>query len=410
MINSFSKVIIFCLLLFSVFFSGCAKPSVSEEKLIEYYEINKLNCLTTLKPHMYSDLENERKELFKIVHLSDAHLSPWSNGNNTKNPYNLKEAVLFANDTATKTNVMVATGDHISQTMRTTSHDALSYLKIFSNTLFLDNKIPAFTSTGNHDPNMLNPDHPEYALSKSDLYTNLTAHINHPFYSEGLENYYYADLPNPMGGVIRIIALDVTDQENRKYSVQHNAILSQKQIDWLCNTALKKNMTESHSVIILVHHPLPPDREEAVRGIVYNEFLHEWNMIPEIVETFRTKQSLSRKYGNKLNVADSITVDVSFVDSPGEFVCYLGGHLHTYLHYEVRSSSDPALPNQLMIIANNMSPSEKSETTPIQRYDTGLRNNTFNIYALDTNRKVIYVTFFGATSFYYQQVITLRYL
>ena len=401
------NVIIICLLLIPGIFSGCDKSSESEEKIAEYYEINKLNCLTMLKPLMFSDLENERQELFKIVHLSDAHLSPWSHGNQIKNPYNLKEAVRFANDTASHINVMVATGDHISNGMKTTARDALSYLTIFSYTLFLDNTIPTFTSTGNHDANMLNP---EYTLSKSDLYTYLTAHINHPIYSYTKENYYYTDLANPMGGVIRIIALDVTDQDDAIYSSQHNAILSQKQIDWLCHTALKKDMTERHSVLILVHQPLPPADVEEVKGIVFNDFLHDWNMIPEIVEAFRTKQAISKNYRNKLNGSESITVDVSFADSPGEFVCYLGGHLHTFLHYEVKSSSDVALPNQLMIIANNMSSSEKSETTPIERSQTGLRNNTFNLYALDTNRKVIYVTFFGATSFYYQQPLTLRYL
>ena len=410
MINRLSYVITICILLISVFSPGCDKTSVSEEEIAIYYELNKQNCLTMLKPVMYSDVEDERKELFKIVHISDAHLSPWSHGNHIKHPYNLKEAVLFANDTASRTNAMVATGDHISNGMKTTAREAMSYLTIFSYTLFLNNNIPTFTSTGNHDANMLNPEHPEYTLSKSDLYSHLTALINYPINSENNENYYYADLPNPLGGVVRIIALDVTDQENGLYSSQHNAILSQKQIDWLCHTAMKKDMTERHSVIILVHHPLPPADEDEFKGLVYNDFLHDWNMIPEIVEAFRTKQAISKKYRNKLNKLDSIAVDVSFADSPGEFVCYLGGHLHTFLHYEIRSSCDTELPNQLMIIANNMSPSEKSEKSHIERSNTGLRNNTFNLYAIDTKRKVIYVTFFGATSFYYQQVIALNYL
>ena len=405
----FSFVITCCLLIISGFFSGCEKSTINEEELAVYYELNKLNSLEMLRPYMNSYMAEESNELFKVAHISDAHLSAWSHGNNIKNPYNLKEAVLFANDTAAHINVMVATGDHISNQMKTTHYEAISYLTVFSNTLFRDNKIPTFPSTGNHDANMLNTEHPEYWLSKSDLYTNLTTKINYLTYSDDGENYYYADLYNPMGGVIRIIALDVADQDNGAYNVQYNAILSQKQINWLCHTALKKDMTEYHSVIILLHHPLPPAYEEAVKGIVFNEYLHDWKMLPEIIEAFRTKQSIRKKYGNKLNVSDSIAVDVSFVGSPGEFVCYLGGHLHTYLHYEVKSSSGTTLPNQLMIIANNMSASEKSDYTHIERSQTGLRNNTFNIYAIDTKQKVIYVTFFGATSFYYQQVLTLKY-
>jgi hypothetical protein len=135
-------------------------------------------------------------------------------------------------------------------------------------------------------------------------------------------------------------------------------------------------------------------------------------MIPEIVDAFRTKQNLTKKYRNKLLVTDSVSVDVSFQNSPGEFVCYLGGHLHTYLDYEVRSSADSnsTLPKQIMLIANNMSASEKSETTHIERSHTGLRNNTFNLYAIDTKKKIIYVAFFGATSFSYPHVLTFHYL
>jgi hypothetical protein len=256
---------------------------------------------------------------------------------------------------------------------------------------------------------MLNPNFSVYALSKTNLYTHLTSKINYLTHSDGIENYYYADIANPMGGMIRMIALDVTDQEEMVYSAQHNAILSQKQIDWLCHTALKKNMTNHHSVIILIHHPLPPD-DEVLNRVVPSFFLYDWNMLPEIIEAYRTKQTLAKKYRNKLLVSDSISVNVSFNDSPGEFICYLGGHLHTYLDYKVKSSSNSTLPKQIMILANNMSPSEKSETTHIERSDSGLRNNTFNIYAIDTKKKVIHVAFFGATRFYYPQVLTLPYL
>ena len=391
------------LLLLFGFFAGCEKSDMSGK----YYELNRQKALETITPFMYSNAESESKERFKIVHISDVHLSPWSSGTNIRNPFNLEEAIRFANDPETRIDVIVDTGDHISSTMNTTYRDAMTYLVAYAKTLFRDNNIPTFPSTGNHDSNMLNPNHPDYALSTMDLHTHLTSKINHPVFSDGKENYYYADLPNPMGGVIRVIALDVTDQTNRIYSSQHNAILSQKQIDWLCHTALKQNMTEGHSVLILVHHPMPPANEEALKGTVYNEYLHNWNMVPEIIEAFRTKESIQKAYRNKLNDTDSIAVDVSYDQSPGEFICYLGGHLHTFLHYEIKSVSQP---KQLMILSNNMSPSERSANTPIQRSSTGQQNNTFNLYAIDTEKKVIYIAFFGATGFYYPQVLELAYL
>ena len=412
--NRFLCLIISSLILSISFFSACSKindnPTIREREIAEFYEINRINTLTLFLPVIYGTSEEEPEELFKIVHITDAHVSRWSRGNHYENPNNLKEAVSFANDPAIKINAMVSTGDHISNHIATTREDATQFMNNFAKTYYRnDNYIPSFIATGNHDINMLNPDFASYAISKTELYNLLTSKINYNVSSPGKENYYYADVINPMGGTIRFIALDVTDQDFMIYNAQYNAIFSQKQIDWLCHTALKKNMTEHHSVIVLIHNPLPPQNEELANNM-HGHFLHNWNMIPEIVEAFRTKQNLTKKYRNRLVVSDSISVDISFNNSPGEFICYLGGHLHTYLDYEVKSSSNSTLPNQLMIIANNMSASEKSATTNIDRSDTGLQNNTFNVYAIDTKKKIIYVTFFGATSLYYPQVLTLRYL
>ena len=392
------------------FLSGCNKDSYSEDQRNEDYELNKQNSLRLFTPVMYNDPDKKHEELFKIVHISDAHLSPWSSNNHFRNPRNLKEAVRFANESAAKINAIVMTGDLIGNNTSTTHNEAIGYLNDFVSTLYQSNSIPTFVSTGNHDVNMLNSNYPVYAISKSEFYRMVTSKIKHSIYSDDTENYYYTDIANPMGGVIRFIALDVTDQDTMIYSAQHNAILSQKQINWLCHTALKKDMTNLHSVIILIHHPLPPVEDENLSKSIHSDFLHNWNMVPEIIETYRTKQTLIKKYLNKIDESDSISVNVSFSNSPGEFVCYLGGHLHTYLNYEVKSSDDSTLPNQIMILANNMSPSDKSPTSHIERRETGLRNNTFNLYAIDTKNKIIYVTFFGATAFYYPQVLSLHYL
>ncbi|MDR2233242.1 MAG: metallophosphoesterase [Tannerella sp.] len=390
------------------FFSSCSKELITDEQLLEYYNTNRQNSLDIFSTIMYNDSAGKRQELFKLVHFSDAHVSTWSSGNNVLDPYNIKEAVRFANDPETKINALVSTGDHISNNVNTSHEEALKFMNIFSQTLYDQNNIPTFPSTGNHDANMMNPEFKSYALSKIDLYNNLTVRANHKLKSSGTENYYYADVVNPMGGTIRIISLDVTDQDELVFDAQHNAILSQKQIDWLCNTALKTGMTVRHSVIVLIHHPLPPADEE-VRKAMLNEHLYNWNMVPEIIEAFRSKTTLNKKYNNHLLDTDNITIDVSFENSPGEFICYLGGHIHTFLQYEVASYGS-TLPNQLMIIANNMCPTDKSPTSPIQRSNIGLRNNTFNLYAIDTKRKIIYTTFFGATAFYYPQALTYKYL
>ena len=279
------------------FLSSCHKDTYTEKvkEREDFYEQNKQNSLNLLMPVMFHASDNISEELFKIVHISDAHVSSWSTGNNSHNPNNLKEAVRYANEVDTKINAMVATGDHIGNHITTTRKEASWFFEVFANTLYKDNRVPTFISTGNHDANMMNPNFVFFAFSKRELYDFLTSKINYAINQEGIENYYYADMPNPMGGTIRIIALDVTDQDELLYDAQHNAVFSQKQIDWLCRTALQKDMTAQHSVIILLHHPLPPVDEE-LKKTIPSDFLYNWHIIPEIIEAYRSKQTLTQKY------------------------------------------------------------------------------------------------------------------
>jgi predicted MPP superfamily phosphohydrolase len=397
---------------------GCDKEEV--EEATKNYQTNRDLCLEGFAMSSAGVLGlrvNQPNKIFTLVHISDAHLSPWSSNNKPVNPANLIEAVRFANDPELKVHALVATGDHISNALKTSREEALSYMEAFSRALYSgQNTVPTFASTGNHDANLLNREHPEYALGRADIFSLVTYKTNYPVHSPVGQNYYYADLDDPMGGTIRIIALDVIDQEGTDYDVQHYATFSQRQIDWFCHTALKEGMTNEHRVIVLVHFPLSTTRPD-VRTFSADGYLYSWNMIPEIVEAFRSRNDWKQTYRNRKNPLDSLVVDVSFRDAPGDFICYLGGHIHTYIHYEVDGfrNLNPALPRQIMIIANNMSPSEKNEKSPIKRETGSLRNNTFNVYAIDTQNRTIYINFFGATAYYYldmlhkNQVIALNY-
>ena len=400
-------------ILILLFLIGCSDKEMTEDEITFYYNVNKENSLNKLRTIVPTNgtLKNGAKDLFNIVHISDAHVAPGTQNNSIPTPINLLEALKFANEPEASINIMVATGDHISNVEETTREQAISFLDVVANTLYNNNNIPTFPSTGNHDANMMNPEHRKFALSKADMYNHLTSKINYPIRTTGTENYYYADIPNSQGRIIRIISLDVMDQEGVEYDAQHYAIISQKQIDWLCETALKENMTTKHSVIVLIHYPLPT-HNEYIRQSAFNDFLYNWESIPEIIEAFRTKRSFYAKYKNKFIPTDTLCINTSFENVPGEFICYLGGHIHTYANYEVDGfkNSDSSLPKQIMIIANNMSPSQRNKKSPIERHSDGLQNNTFNIYMIDTNSKTIYITFFGATSFYYPNVIKLQYL
>jgi hypothetical protein len=343
---------------------------------------------------MYNDDIEER---FKLVHVSDTHLSGWSVGNNASHPNNLIESVIFANQQELEINAMVETGDHISNTSAKVARDNISY---FFHFLYAENYIPTFSCYGNHDANI---------DDKKDAYitsTELAAAGEHGNYAQRKrlpgKSYYYADVPNPQGGMIRIIALDMLDQPGNKYNTLHYAIYSQEQINWLGNVALKEGMSDMHSVIVLTHFPF---QESAWKGratlkdsyLCDGDFVHTWKMVPEIIEAFRTRAVIDNTYPNTLFPQEErMKTGFDFTNASGEFICYLGGHAHCFALFDVNNTG-AVLPSQKMILCNNQAPSETGNVyNKVHRVENSLTSNSFNIYAIDTEEKKVYITFFGA--------------
>ena len=54
---------------------------------------------------------NNIYERFKIVHISDPHISAVSTNNHYTNPVNLNQSVAFANQPQLQINAFIATGD-----------------------------------------------------------------------------------------------------------------------------------------------------------------------------------------------------------------------------------------------------------------------------------------------------------
>ena len=346
---------------------------------------------------------------FIVAHISDVHVSHWSSNNSVHNPKNLIEAVDYVNKNKS-IDVLVATGDFIHNSPNTTHETAMEYLNVFSKNLFTSsNKVTSLTCTGNHDGNMINKKKESW-ITTEDFYSSVTIKIKGNIRISGRVNYYYYDVPDNNGGFIRFIALDELDRETDSVNTQFRVAYSHKQIDWFVNVALKEGMTSKHSVVILTHHPLPTTDKEVLR-YVYNDHIYSWYMIPEIIEAFRSKRPLVKEYKNKVVKGDIMKINVDFSNTPGEFVCYMCGHIHTYFNYEVKGmpNMNPNLPSQKVLVSNNMSPSEKNSISPIERETKGIKNNTFNIYSIDTKNKTIDITFFGATLVNYPQVISINY-
>lgn len=204
-----------------------------------------------------------------------------------------------------------------------------------------------------------------------------------------------------MGGMIRIIALDMLDQPAIEYNTLQLAIYSQKQIDWFCNKALKENMTDQHSVIIITHFPFESysSATKMASFLIDAKYLYSTHLIPEIVEAFREKKTLNQTYPNLINKKDSIFVNTDFSSYRGDFICYMGGHSHITTQFDVTSirNRSTALQPQRMLLCTNMSPSEIGKVfNRVNREPNTVTDNSFCIYAIDTIERNIYITFFGA--------------
>ena len=348
---------------------------------------------------MYNESNGSRSERFKIVHISDVHLSSWSPSNHYVLPINLRQSVQFANQPELRINVMAVTGDFISYGKKS---EAKAYMKSFASSLQQDNFIPYVICTGNHDSNIGAQEDRSPIMStlfyKPEI-TNLLFTNNQNSYKRiPNENYYYKDFSNPQGGTIRMIALDMIDQPSDVYNTLNYAHYSQEQINWLSNVALSEGMTSSHSVIILNHYPFQHHDSGASTYLCDGDYVHPWYMIPEIVEAFRGHTTLTKTYPNQFGGED-IHVDADFTNNTATFICYLGGHIHANAYFEIKGLSNEQmnLPKQKMIICTNQAPSEAGTVyNRVKREEDSLSSNSFCIHAIDTQEHKIYITFFGA--------------
>ena len=394
-----------------LFATGC-----HHEDYIRNFEINTQDASAMLQQITYNEIQNPNEpstlrntyERFKIVHISDPHISDWTADNHCSNPINVLEAVQFTNLVDLRINAFVATGDFIANMEKTTAFDATFYLRSFITALYTDNNVPTFVCTGNHDANMLT-DKQEYYLSKQMLNGILFNKSNYTLHQPYGENYYYADLSNPCGGTIRIIALDNTDQDGFEYNSLTTSCITQQQVNWLIQTALVEGMTDTHHVIILNHHPLQPYSKDQSTYMCAGTHLYGATLIPDIVNAFIQKKSLEADYRTTKAPSASIHLKADFSNTKGDFICYMGGHAHTPAHFEV-TCQEPSAPKQLMLLANTLSPDMQNNSfSYIKREKDDLSSNSFSIYAIDTQEKNIYITSFGAKNNHATAIETISY-
>jgi len=417
---------IYGLIIFLIFIlTGCTDHILNymeAEQSEKIYSENNAIATVRFSDLMYNSSDHSNTyERFKMVHMSDSHVSEQSVDNNYKTPYNLIQSIRFANQPDLRINAIVNTGDFISNTNK---EKASQFLKSFSYNFYNKNQIPSFVCTGNHDANMdesinaymYDSPNSDY-ITPLDIYNSLISQNPTPI-TKGKSNYYYSDVPDPQGGYIRFIALDMLDisSSTERYAAEL-VHFSEEQIDWLGNVALKQDMTNQHKVIILTHYPfqLRSFSNPPTTYLCEGNFVHQWSMIPEIIEAFRNRASLSKTYYNKV-FHKTLTVDFNFEEYAGDFICHLGGHAHCFATFDIETLDNYTgdFPKQKMILCTNQAATNRGTVyNRVVREDYTISSNSFNIYAIDTIERIIYITFFGAymptDNPSFQEVIELSY-
>lgn len=392
---------VFCLVLFL----GCTEEHELSTSLRQASLFEVMNGRMTVdRMNSVAEQYERQANYFVITHVSDAHLSDYSDGNNISfsRSTNLGQAVAFANREDVGSNAMVHTGDMIGNGPKTSRNTALNFLRRFVEILYKNNSVPTFFINGNHDSNRMSRNPANY-VSSATVNSLIPSNMRRILETDDShEMYFYSDVPGPKGQIFRFIGMDMCDNiDDMDYDTQRWAYYSQKQIDWLCNVALKEGITDNHYVIMLNHFAFCPTGDGSETYLNCSYYVHSWKMIPEIVEAYRMHTRLSKTYENNLDGKD-ISVDVDFSDAKGVFVCHLAGHNHAQQQFDVEGLDlvAPNLPKQHMILCTNMSPSEKDCIYNIvERVPYSLSSNAFNVYMIDAEQRTVYMTYFGAYDF-----------
>ena len=381
---------------------GCTEEDAHLDNLRKASLFEMMNGKMTLERlNSIADEQDRKDNYFVVTHVSDAHVSDYSDGNNVAHSRgtNLGQAVAFANREDVGCDALVHTGDMLGNSPKTSRAEAMHLIGKFVSILYASNEIPTFYINGNHDSNRMSKKPHDYVHSAMINALMPTTWRSKLSTDDAGEMYFYYDVPGPKGTVFRFIGLDMCDDtDDMNYDTQHWAYYSQKQMDWFCNEALKIGMTENHYVILLNHFAFCPTGNGSETYLNCSYYIHSWKMIPEIVEAYRMHIPLKKTYAHNLGGKD-IDIDVDFSDAQGTFVCHLAGHNHAQMQFDVEGLdfAAPNLPKQHMILCTNMSPSEVGTLyNTVERVPFSLSSNAFNVYMIDAEKRTVHMTYFGA--------------
>ena len=348
------------------------------------------------------------KNRITILHISDCHAG------NKMALNNVAESVFVGNDLNSDSalNLVVNTGDHTNgMTMEKSAF--LSQMDTFVGKV-VKSDVPVLQCLGNHDANdgFSDASNITNVPTPQELWTHAIAPISEKYsqivFGGTNRHYSYIDVQNG-GHTIRFIALDMIDHDAYEgssiYKCQVNAVYSQAQIDWLCETAL--NVPDGYGIVICNHYPFAPRRNagysEEYPTLNDGYFAQSstgnkadgWKMIPEIVQAWKNRTSISKTYYDTFGSQDIVAdYDFSNVGQNATFICYLTGHTHSKNNFIVSEENDVSY-NQLMLCEDSSGADGTALSKVRKRYGT-ICDNAFSCLAFDLDEKKIYRVSYGA--------------
>lgn len=379
------------LMFYGLFANYVASMNVNSSTV---YQINRSNFLSDFYSVSETKIDRSWHKRLNLLHMTDSHI------NSEDSKKNIHEAIQISKEANVNISAIINTGDLTNGL----SSDTVSKEKVLewyraNRDIYSVSTIPALLQLGNHDANDSNRN-PLGAITKAEQWDNLFQAVKTKWNAivwgdeVGKRHYQYFDIAHPLGAV-RVIMLDMLDHDlpvdaegKLIYQNQGETVYSQKQIDWLCYDAL--NVPKNTGIIICNHFAFMKTGTIETSLLIASRFAQGWELVPDIVNAWQNKATLSRQYAD-INNYQNINVDVDFSnrDNESEFICYLCGHTHFRTHLKVEGY------NQLILMEDS-SGERGTGFSRLVRIKNSPTSNAFSSLSIDRSEGNIYRVAYGA--------------
>ncbi len=254
---------------------------------------------------------------------------------------------------------------------------------------------PVFNCLGNHETFC-----GEEVLSNGYLHDRYIAPLKNIQGADDKAGYYFVDFPKD---ALRLIVLNVYENDDVKNYRERSYEIRQKQVDWLI--ARLKECEEQGIAVIIAAHETGERILPALNDIGFCQRFepHPWgppnppehHIVEDIVDAFQFGKRLKRKYIWSKS-GQQVQVDCEF-SKKSEFICHMSGHVHgDYIEYL------PSYPNQLALVMPSSScfpvgyHNIGEEVSDLPRIPGTVSEDLVNFYVIDREKKEISVVRVGA--------------